>query len=93
MLVHKSSHTMCHTNFVYCFAVYVFVISSQNIDQGVHPTIFESSIESWFLSYEEKYTYCLSKKAKHGSCHGTTFYSIFNISSFRKPEVYTKWLA
>ena len=30
------------------------------------------------FSYEKRYTYCLSKKAKIGKCHRTTFYSVFN---------------
>ena len=39
------------------------------------------SIESWFFSYEERYIYCLSKKAKINTCHRTTFDSVFNMSS------------
>ena len=46
-------------------------------------------IESWFFSYEEKYTYCLSKIAETVLCHRTTFYSIFNMSSCRKPEIHS----
>jgi len=39
------------------------------------------------FSYEERYTYYESKKAKKDKCHNTTFYSIFNMSSCRKPEI------
>ena len=45
------------------------------------------SIESWFISYEERYTYYKSKKAITSICHRTTFYSIFNMSSYRTPEI------
>jgi len=33
------------------------------------------------------YTYYESKKAKKRICHRTTFHSIFNMSSCRKPEI------
>jgi len=54
--------------------------------KGVHLTNFESncSIESYFFSYEERYIYRISKKAKINTGHGTTFFSVFNMSSCRK---------
>ena len=69
----------------YCVAV-VPDFEPKILMKGVHLTNFEQncSIESWFLSYEERYTYYESKKAKKGKCHRTTFYSIFNMSSCRK---------
>ena len=39
------------------------------------------------FSHEERYTYYESKKANKSICHRTTFYSIFNMSSCRKPEI------
>ena len=37
--------------------------------------------------YEERYTYYESKKSKKCICHRTSFYSIFDMSSCRKPEI------
>ena len=42
--------------------------------------------------YEERYTYYESKKAKNKLCHHTTYYSIFNVSSCRKPEIQNECL-
>ena len=77
-----------------CFVVLVFVISSQiywskvYILQILKKKLFDRKL-IFFLT--KKGTHIVNlKKAKTDSCHRTTFYSIFNMSSSRKPEVYTK---
>ena len=56
-------------------------IEPQILIKGVHLTHFlnNCSIETWFFSYEERFTY-ESNKAKQSIWHRTIFYSIFTMS-------------
>ena len=61
---------------------------AKNIDEKVYILQIKKnngSIESWFFSYEDRYTYYESKKAKKSICHRTTFYSIFNMIQCKNP--------
>ena len=91
-------HTKCATlvyennNRLFCCAS-VREFEPNILIKGVHPTNFEKKTVrqkvDFFLT--KKGTHIVNlKKVKTDSCHRTTFYSIFNMSSSRKPEVYTK---
>ena len=60
--------------------------------KGVHPTHFEKkcSIESWFFLSRKVYILFM-EKSKNSTCHRSTFYSIFNMSSCKKPEIQNYW--
>ena len=74
-----------------CLVVQVFVISSQKYWSKCTSYKFWKELFNTCccFSYEERYTYCLSRKAKINKCHRTTFYSVFNMSSCRKLEIHT----
>ena len=68
-----------------CFGVSVRNFESKILIKDL--TNFEKNRKLTF-SYEERYTYCYLKKQNKGICHSTSFYSIFNMSSCRKPEIH-----
>ena len=50
--------------------------------------ILKKIVRKWFFFLWRKVYILLIQKSKNKACHRTTFYSIFNMSSFRKPEIH-----
>ena len=93
--LHKSWHKICisiwwkNNRLLCCVSVRDFE-SKVKLIKGINLTHLKRkcSIESWLFVLWRKVYILWIQKSKKSICHRTTFYSIFNMSSCRKPEIH-----